>query len=193
MTSPLRALACALPLALASCASVPPIETPSGRPECSISGATNDQVQDHLLSCFMAEGWMLRQQTPSQLVLWKENSSVLQNALLGSRYDPTTTHEVRLVFAGNPGSAVRVFGQVALVTNEGSAFEQRNDLTGGQAGHELWQLLRRVEGRFVQTGAPEEEPEVSAPATTDETSAEPPASPSFEEWAAARAQEATPE
>jgi len=81
---------------------------------------------------------------------------------------------------------------VALVTNEGSAFEQRNDLTGGQAGHELWQLLRRVEGRFVQARVPEEEPEVSAPATTDEVSAETPTSPSFEEWAAARAQEAAP-
>ncbi len=98
----------------------------------------------------MAGGWMLKQQTPSQLVLWKENTSTFQNALLGSQYDPTTTHEVRLVFSQGTGGSIRIFGQVALVTNEGSAFEQRNDLTGGKAGHELWQALVRIEEHFEQ-------------------------------------------
>jgi hypothetical protein len=148
MKIPARSIAAAIVLALASCVTVPPIETPSGRPECSISGATNDQVQGYLLEEFMADGWMLRQQTPSQLVFWKENASTLQNALLGSRYDPTTTHEIRLVFSQGTGGSVRIFGQVALVTNEGSAFEQRNDLTRGKAGHELWQALVRVEEHF---------------------------------------------
>lgn len=134
---------------LASCATIPPIETPSGRPECSISGATNDEVQSYLLERFMSDGWMLKQQSPSQLVLWKENASTFQNVLLGSQYDPTTTHEVRFIFSGQ-GTEVRIFGQVAIVTNEGSAFEQRNDLTGGKAGHELWQSLVRVEEHFEQ-------------------------------------------
>ena len=148
MKIPARSIAAAIVLVLASCATVPPIETPSGRPECSISGATNDQVQGYLLEKFMADGWMLKQQTPSQLVFWKENASTFQNALLGSQYDPTTTHEIRLVFSQGTGGSVRIFGQVALVTNEGSAFEQRNDLTGGKAGYELWQALVRVEEHF---------------------------------------------
>lgn len=151
MKIPALLIAAAIVLVLASCAAVPPIETPSGRPECSVSGATNVQVQDYLLETFLADGWMLKQQTPSQLVFWKENTSTLQNALLGSQYDPTTTHEVRLVFSQGSGNSVRVFGQVALVTNEGSAFEQRNDLTGGKAGHELWQALVRVEEHFEHT------------------------------------------
>lgn len=145
-----RSIAIAIFLALTSCATVPPIETPSSRPECSTSGATNDQVQGYLLGKLMADGWMLKQQSPSQLVLWKENSSTVQNVLLGSRYDPTTTHEVRFVFSQGSGGSIRVFGQIALVTNEGSAFEQRNDLTGSKAGHELWQALMRVEKHFEQ-------------------------------------------
>lgn len=143
-----RSIAAAIVFAFASCAVVPSIETPSGRPECSISGATNDQIQGYVLENFIANGWMLKQQTPSQLVFWKENADTFQNALLGSSYDPTTTHEIRLVFSKGSEASVRIFGQVALVTNEGSAFEKRNDLTGGKAGHELWQALVRVEEHF---------------------------------------------
>lgn len=136
----------------ASCAATaPPIETPSGRPECTIEGAELAKVQNYILENFMADGWMLREQTDSQLVMWKENTNTMQNALLGSRYDSTTTVEARFIFPDS-GGPVRVFGQVGLLTNEGSAYEQRNDMTGGQAGYDLWQALLRVERHFE--GAP---------------------------------------
>jgi len=131
-----------------SCATVPPIETPSGRPECTVAGTSAADVQAYCLERFVGNGWMLKSQTSNQLVFWKENESELQNVLLGSAYDPTTTNEVRLVFT-SAGGGTRVLGQVALVGNEGSAFERRDDLTSGRSGYELWQALRQIADHFT--------------------------------------------
>lgn len=136
-----------------SCVSVPPIETPSGRPECTIQGANASEVQSFFMDRYISDGWMLKDQTPSQLVLWKENASTWQNVFLGSQYDPTTTYEIRLVFASRP-NGTGILGQIALVTNEGSAFEQRNDLTGGKAGYQLWQALSNLGQQYQASRAP---------------------------------------
>lgn len=141
-----------LVLLLGACVTVPPIETPSGKPECTVHGASVDEIQAELLTEFMANGWMLQQQTPNQLVFWRETDNVMANALLGSQYDPTTTTECRLVFSES-AAGTRVFGQVAVVANEGSAFERRTDMTSSQAGYDLWQLLERMEKKLRGTEA----------------------------------------
>lgn len=146
---------------LASCVTVPPITTPSGRPECTVERPSAD-VQAYCLERFIGNGWMLKSQSPNQLVLWKESDSELQNVLLGSAYDPTTTNEVRLVFT-NSTAGTRVLGQVALITNEGSAFERRDDLTSGKAGYELWQALCVIADHF-SLGQSESQPSTTAAA-----------------------------
>ncbi len=146
-------------IGLCGCQAVPPIQTPSGRPECFIDGIEPAPVQAYCVERMIANGAVLQQQTPSQLVFWVENDNMMANTLLGSQYDPTTTHEYRFIFSPVRGGT-QVYGQIALLTNEGSAFERRTDLTSGQAGYDMWQALVRIREHFYPPAptAPAESP-----------------------------------
>ena len=145
-------------LALTACVAAPPIETASGRPEVFVDGVDTEQTQARILQAFMQRGWMVKSESKSQLVFWRENEDVLANALLGSRYDPTTTFEARIVISAMNGGS-QVYAQAALITNEGSAFESRSDLSKGKGGYDLWQFLLQIESELESTSGSPQAPE----------------------------------
>ena len=161
-----RFLPLALALLLSSCVAVEPLPTASGRPECTIEGHDVAELQGLLISDLVANGWMLREQSNGMLVFWQSNTSPLAAGLFGSQYDATPTNEVRFTFA-QFGETVRVFGQLAVLTNEGSAFEQRTDATEGAGGHSVYAILQRLElaGSVETPGDAEQPADVTTAAT----------------------------
>lgn len=132
---------------LAGCAPLQPLQTPSGRPEVVISGATKKQVLDLLVAEMLANGAQVKQVHEYGAVFGKRDDSFTGALLFGSRYD--STPEMRLTFnVVEASGAVRVFCNAAMVTNPGSAFERVSDVTGGKTANDIQAMLERLKTRL---------------------------------------------
>jgi hypothetical protein len=133
-------------LLLAGCATAPPLQTPSQRPEVTISGATKKEILDVLVTEMLASGAQIKQMNDYSVVFGKQDSSLGGALLYGSKYD--STPEMRITYnMVETGNAIRVFCNAAMVTNPGSGFERVNDVTGGKLAHEIQAMLERLKAK----------------------------------------------
>lgn len=158
----------AVVVALAGCATPPPLSTPSGNPEVRIHDVSKKQVLDTIVSATTAKGMQVKSINDYSVVVTKLADGDFMSALLfGSRYD--STPEARLTFTTivDPGN-IHVFARAEMVTNPGSAFERRHDVTNGYRQRlqtMLEQLDQRLTANVVQRPeAAHVAPTISAPA-----------------------------
>jgi len=145
---------------LAGCATVPPLNTPSQRPEVTITGASKKEILDTLVAEMLSRGAQVKRIDEYSAVFGIRDDSFTGALLFGSRYD--STPEARVTFnLVETGNGIRVFGNSAMVTNPGSAFERVTDMTGGKLAHDMQAALERLKAR-VQSGLPENPPRASA-------------------------------
>ncbi len=138
---------CFVVFLLAGCVPLQPLQTPSGRPEVTISGVTKKQVLDLLVTEMLANGVQVKQVNEYGAVFGKPDDSFTGALLFGSRYD--STPEMRLTFnVVELSDAIRVFCNAAMVTNPGSAFERVRDLTGGRTAKDAQAMLERLKARL---------------------------------------------
>lgn len=138
---------CSVVFLLVGCAAVQPLHTPSGRPEVTISGATKKEVLDLVVSEMLASGAQVKQVNEYGAVFGKRDDSLTGALLFGSRYD--STPEMRITFnVAETSGSVRVFCNVAMVTNPGSAFERVTDVTGGKTASDIQAMLERLRARL---------------------------------------------
>ena len=141
-----------LVLVLAACAPVQRLQTPSGRPEITISGATKKQVLDLLVAEMLASGAQIKQVNEYGAVFGKRDDSFAGALLFGSRYDSTPEMRITFNVVETPG-ATRVFCNAAMVTNPGSAFERVTDVTGGKTANDVQAMLERLRARLEPPAA----------------------------------------
>jgi hypothetical protein len=114
---------------LGGCVSTPvKLNTPSGRPEVTISGATKKKISDIIINRELSKGWDLKNQTDSLLIFTRKNTNFGARLLLGSRYDTVPENRLTYTLVENE-NGIRVFFKAEIVTNPGSAFEQVTDVT----------------------------------------------------------------
>ena len=133
-------------LLVGGCATAPPLQTPSQRPEVTISGTTKKEILDVVVDNMLADGFQIKQMNDYSAVFGKLDRSLSGALLSGSKYD--STPEMRVTYnMVETGNAIRVFCSVAMVTNPGSGFERVTDVTGGKLAHKIQAMLERLKAR----------------------------------------------
>lgn len=130
-------------VSLTGCVTVPPLQTPSQRPEVTIPGVTKKEVIDVLVSEMVASGAQVRQTNDYTAVFSKRDTSLGGALVYGSKYDSFPETRLTFNFVDTSGG-IRVFCNAAMITNPGSAFERVNDVTGGKTAHEMQGMLERL-------------------------------------------------
>jgi hypothetical protein len=136
-----------LSIALAACAAPQPLQTPTGRPEVTISGVTKHQVSDAIVAGALEKGSAVKSVTDYEVVIARRDDNAIgTNLLFGSRYDGVPEVRMHLGMVDVTGG-VRVFGRAEVVTNPGSAFERVLDVTD-TTGRSIQNSLESLRARF---------------------------------------------
>jgi len=153
----------AAPLLLGSllvhgCAGIPPLETPSGRPEILIRGGSRKGATDGISVRLLPNGWKIKEASEYVAVFGKRADSFGAAFLYGSRYDAIP--EARMTFTMvDTDEGLRVFCVMEMVTNPGSAFERVSDLTAAEGGPHCQNALEEMQAEMLSGRDKEERPE----------------------------------
>lgn len=146
---------------LASCATVPPMQTASGRPEVTITGVDKKQIINTIANDFVNAGCQIRSMNDFSIVVGRESQNLAANLLLGSKYDPTVEERTSFQLLDTQGG-VRVLGNISFITNPGSAFEKPVDLSTGKGGTEVQGYLERLRASFAGNASEPNQPNISS-------------------------------
>lgn len=124
---------------LTGCASAPPLNTPSGRPEVFIAGARPQQVIDTVIARAAAKGSRIKAVTAYSVTMARTQENMMVALAYGSRYDRFPESRATITVVGTP-TGTTAYAAMEMVTNPGSAFERANDITD-VAGGALQELL----------------------------------------------------
>lgn len=135
-----------LVLGLAACqtdeaSNLPDIATPSGKPEGIIKNANAGDVKATLLNFMLSKGYTVTSDTGSTLQVDKPADSLAASLVYGSQMNSTPNARIVFTFV-QVGSDTRVVADMMIVTNPGTAFEQRTELNQTSDAKELNQILQ---------------------------------------------------
>jgi hypothetical protein len=119
----------ALGCALSACTAATHLDTPSGHAEVTISRVAPDKVKAALVSKMIDKGYRITKDSQFELAFDKPADSAIAIILFSSEAGGTPNMRVAYSIA-QVGADVRVVADLALITNPGSAHEQRTDLNG---------------------------------------------------------------
>jgi hypothetical protein len=126
---------------------MPPLQTPSGRPEVTIYDITKKKVVDAIVNASLEKGAQIKQINEYSVIIGIRDKSFLSSLLYGSRYD--STPEIRASFnLVEIANGIRVFCNATMVTNPGSAFERISDVTTGKNAHDIQSMLERLKAQL---------------------------------------------
>lgn len=135
-------------LLVAGCGTPPQrLDTASGKPEIVIPHVERKQVIDTIVASKLEKGLKVLSVSDYSVVVGKVvTASTMASFLYGSRYD--SNPEARITYnIVETGDGVRVFSSTEMVTNPGSGFERKSDVTGALASemqNELVQLRDKL-------------------------------------------------
>ena len=130
-------------LGLCGCATVPAFNTPTGKPEVVIANVSKKEVIDALTNMMLASGFTVKNITDYNAVFTKEANSFGAMLLFGSRFN--TVPEGRVNYAiVDTTEGIRVVITLEMVTNPGSAFENRQDLNQSVDAKKLYDRLLQI-------------------------------------------------
>jgi hypothetical protein len=124
------------------CAAQVQHNTPSQKAERTFN-APPERVQAALLTEMVNRQYTISKQTANVIEGTKPAAGFAANVLLGTTYDPTV--DVRATFTVIPiGNQTRVVGDLALVSNGGSAFEKVTPINNSESSMEMQAALNRL-------------------------------------------------
>ncbi len=127
---------------LAGCAAPAKLNTASGRPERTFN-ASADAVRATLVSHLVNRGYQVTKESQSLVIAEKRAESVMAQVLLGTAYDANVN--ARASFTIIPqGSTTRVVGDLALVSNPGSAFERVTVITNADELNRMQEAMNGI-------------------------------------------------
>ncbi len=110
---------------LAGCASGPPINTPSGSPEITLSNVRVDCVKGAFLNALLNKGYRIEQSSDYVIVVGKPTDNTMAALLYGSGLNAIPEERLRMtMITQSGGSGLRIVFDGAYVTNPGTAFEK---------------------------------------------------------------------
>ncbi len=130
------------------CATVGPLNTPTGKPEIIINDASKKEICDAVINQMLSWDFQLQKQSESLLVFGKKDSRVSSAILLGSRYDaiPEWRFAYNIV---DYSQGVRIVANISAVTNPGSAFERITDMSrNSQDAQNVQNFFERMKKYF---------------------------------------------
>lgn len=130
-------------VALQGCGTPVEHATASGKVETSITAPSADVVKSALVNEMVNRGYRITKDTPYEVAFDKPSDSVAAQLLFGSRYDGIPNARISYMIASTPPT-VRVVADLAIITNPGSAFEQRMPLNNSQESVQAQALLDAV-------------------------------------------------
>ena len=121
------------------------IETPSGRPEVTLPRIDPGQAKAALLNIMVNSGFRVAKDSQFQIAFERPTQNMAATLLLSTGYSGAPNERLSFDIAPAPGG-VRVIGDSALVSNAGTAFEKRLDVTAGIGRELLDQALAQLRG-----------------------------------------------
>lgn len=129
------------------CASVPRMNTSSGKPEITICRVGKNEMMEKVVAAASMDGFSIRNTSNFQIVMGKPVSNPLVAALMGSRYDSTPESRLVWTLADIGNNCTHIGVTVQIVTNPGSAYERVTDVSTGKDGHEIQKGLEAIKAR----------------------------------------------
>lgn len=112
-------------LLLSGCATTSALNTPTGKPEVTISGVSADEVASAIINKMIDSGYNVTSTDNRMLVFEKPLKNFVAMFVYGSNYDRQPN--ARITFNINQfENKTRVVASFATITNPGSAFEKVN-------------------------------------------------------------------
>lgn len=138
-----RILFLAVLLLLTACTAPIQHNTASGRPERQFN-APPDAVRAALVAELVNRGYSISQETQSLVVGQKLSDNVAANVLMGTGMRPQVT--VRSSFTMIAvGGGTRVVGDIAIIQNEGTAFERAIPQTNAPASADMQAAMDAIQ------------------------------------------------
>jgi len=133
---------------ISGCATVKPLNTPTGKPEVIIPEASKSEIADQITNAMLSWNFQLQKRDENILVFSKRDQRLGPSLLFGSKYDRTP--EWRFIYnIVNHPEGIRVIANIATITNPGSAFERKTDLSRGSKDSEnVYLLLTQIRENF---------------------------------------------
>lgn len=135
-------------LILAGCVVLPPLNTPSGRPEITICGVSKSEIMEKTVAASTMNGFNVERTSDYQIVVGKPLSNPMAAALYGSQYDSTPEYRLVWTFADVGNNCIHVGIVIQIVTNPGSSFERITDISTGKDGHDAQQQLEQLKEKI---------------------------------------------
>ncbi len=98
-------------------------DTPSGKPEVTISGKVASQVKPEIINFMINDSFDMKSSTDTILIFEQLSNDLLVSAMFGSKYDALPASRVTYNII-EMADTTRVVVSFAIVTNPGSAFER---------------------------------------------------------------------
>lgn len=114
-------------LGLAACATPIKHDTASGKVEATIKGASKATVKDRLTDAMINKGYSVTKSDDTVISFDRPVDNPMAAMFFGSRYDSTPNARVTFNLISKKGM-VRVVADCQLITNPGSAFEQKTNV-----------------------------------------------------------------
>ena len=133
---------------ITGCATIKPLNTPTGKPEVIIPDASKSEIADQITNAMLSWDFQLQKRDENILVFAKRDQRLGSSLLFGSRYD--STPEWRFIYnIVDHHEGIRVIANIAAITNPGSAFERVTDLSRGSKDSEnVYALLTQIREGF---------------------------------------------
>lgn len=135
-------LALSLSLVLAACTTPVKHNTPSGRPEATINGR-EAAVRKELTNVMVNSGFRLVRSDSSTIVFDRPITNAFAQFALASQYDHQPVARATYTIV-DQGKSVRLIGDVASITNPGSAFERRTDFNSSPDSLQMQNVISGV-------------------------------------------------
>lgn len=133
------------------CATLPPLNTNSGRPEITLCGVSKNEMMEKVVAGASMDGFNIRSTSNFQIVMGKPLTNPLAAGLYGSRYDSTPEFRLVWTFADIGNSCTHIGVALFMVTNPGSAFEKMSDFSTGKDAHDIQKGLEDIKSKFERS------------------------------------------
>ena len=136
---------------IGGCAAPPKrLDTPSGNPEVTVDGVTKQEVIDVMLDSVLASGAKIESVNDHGIVVSKEAGGIGIVLVYGSGYDPKP--DIRAHFyVVDTMDGVKIYAQGEIVTNPGSAYERKKDVTDSY-NNDLQSALTKLKNKLTSKG-----------------------------------------
>lgn len=150
----MRILLIGLMLVMAGCATIPPLQTATGKPEITILNSTKKEIINYLTNKMINKNYEIKKINDYVAVYGKPSESESLNFLYGTDQYRTPEYRVSFNFVDKEAK-IRIIAMLQVVSNPGSAFEKIHNI-GGVNAHDYQQMLEKMKIDLSKISPPSE-------------------------------------